>query len=85
MRKAADNDVRDAHQRYAQRYRELGEQLQGTDAAGAQQVNEIQLRLAKLQKDLASLRWRREMLRLEKEQGASVTFGKYVRRVYLGA
>jgi len=78
---AASTDVRDTQQRYVQRYREVEEQVQRTQAAGVQQVNEIQSRLAKLQKDLAGLRWKREILRLEKDQAASVTFSKYLRRV----
>lgn len=82
---AADTDVRDTQQRYAQQYREMHEQTQRTHATGIQQANEIQPRLTKLQKDLASLRWKRETLRLEKEQAASVTFGRYLRRVFLGA
>lgn len=80
-KKAADASVRNTHGLYAVQYTKLAETVRGVEAATAEQVKEVEGRLAKLQKDLASLQWRKETLRLEMDPMAAVTFSKYLRRI----
>lgn len=84
-RKAADANVRNTHGLYAVQHRALAETVRGVEAATAESVKEVEDRLVKLQKDLASLQWRKETLRLEMDQMAAVTLSKYLRRVFVGA
>ena len=84
-KQAADANVRSAHGRYAVQYSRLVEAVRSIEASTAEQIDEIEPRLMKLQKDLASLRWRKETLRLQKEEMVAVSFPRYLRRVFLGA
>lgn len=84
-KQTAEASVRSTHGLYAVQYSRLVEAVRTVEASTAEQIKEVEPRLMRLQKDLASLRWRKETLRLQNEGMAAVTFPRYMRRVFLGA
>lgn len=80
-----DAELRAMRERYAAQHRVVDDKVQRLEAANAEQIRETDGRIMRMERDLADLRFKQEAKRREVQGLATVTFGSYLRRVFVSA
>ena len=82
---AIDSELRAMREGYAAQQGVVDDKVQRLEAANAEQIRETDGRIMRIERDLADLRFKQEAKRREVQGLATVTFGSYLRRVFVRA